>query len=526
VRTVPVVPALSRTRAAVRGRLAQRPGSAAYRRMADVVAALTAGPDATTARLADDDAAVRPRLEALLRGGELDRLWLAHAALRGQLPTASDVERSRRTLALHRVETALDEILAAPRSAGPVEIVTDAVLVDVEHTAQTDLATGIQRVARETVRRWRRDQPVVLMGWNKQQTAFRRLAPREAARAVGEVVGVGATSRADGGGGTLVPWGGSYVLPELAVERERTTRLLAMARYSATSTGVVGFDCVPLTSAETTALGMGSAFAGNLAAVREMDCVATISHGAAAEYRGWKQMLGGAGVTGPRIEPVPLPVEASLPQDSTIDAARSRLLIGSMPMVLCVGSHEPRKNHLAVLHAAELTWRAGVRFSLVFVGGNAWNSERFTRELDELRSAGRAVESISALSDEMLWAGYRLARCVVFPSLNEGFGLPVAEALACGTPVITSNFGSMAEIAAAGGALQVDPRSDADLAAALHRLVTDDALHADLASQARARQGRTWDEYARELWSVLVRPSADRTSRPAQMKPPSDEGAS
>ena len=116
-------------------------------------------------------------------------------------------------------------------------------------------------------------------------------------------------------------------------------------------------------------------------------------------------------------------------------------------------------------------------------------------------------------SDDQLWAAYTLARCTVFPSLDEGFGLPIAESLACGTPVITSNYGSMLELAADGGALLVDPRDDHDIARAIERLVTDDRLHAALREQALGRHDRTWDQYAEEAWDYLVsgkvRPSAD-----------------
>ena len=134
-------------------------------------------------------------------------------------------------------------------------------------------------------------------------------------------------------------------------------------------------------------------------------------------------------------------------------------------MVLCVGSHEPRKNHLAVLHAAELLWREGFAFSLVFIGGNAWRDDRFLEHVERLQDAGRPMVSVRALPDDLLWAAYDLAHCLVFPSLNEGFGLPIAESLASGTPVVTSEFGSMREIAGHGGGLLVDPRDDHAIAA-------------------------------------------------------------
>ena len=99
------------------------------------------------------------------------------------------------------------------------------------------------------------------------------------------------------------------------------------------------------------------------------------------------------------------------------------------------------------------------------MGGNSWNSQAFQATLSGLAAAGRPVESISAASDDLLWGGYRVARFTVFPSLNEGFGLPLAESLACGTPAVTSDFGSMREIVElGGGALLVDPRDDHSVA--------------------------------------------------------------
>ncbi|WNB86315.1 glycosyltransferase [Cellulomonas sp. ATA003] len=169
-----------------------------------------------------------------------------------------------------------------------------------------------------------------------------------------------------------------------------------------------------------------------------------------------------------------------------------------------VGSHEPRKNHLAVLHAAELLWREGIEFSLSFIGGNSWGSDAFTARCAELQSAGRPLQTVSRLPDDVLWAAYRLARCTVFPSFNEGFGLPVAESLAVGTPAVTSSFGSMLELADDGGALTVDPHDDHALAAAIRTLVTDDRVHARLREQASQRSVRTWDMYARETWSALT----------------------
>jgi len=302
----------------------------------------------------------------------------------------------------------------------------------------------------------------------------------------------------------VVPWRATYVVPELAAEPARSLRLRALAELTPNRTGAIGFDCVPITSAETTQLGFAGVFAGNLSAVRHFDRVAAISQAAAAEYSGWRAGLAATGLPGPMVTSVPLPVEAAEPTEDDTATARGRFLIDSVPLVLAIGSHEPRKNHTALLHAAELLWRDGLRFSLTFIGGNSWGSAGFVRRLAELQRAGRPVDTESALSDGQLWAAYRLAHCTVFPSLNEGFGLPVAESLAVGTPVVTSDFGSMRELALEGGALMVDPHDDHDIADALRRLLTDDELHAELSRAALARPVRRWDTYASELWNFLV----------------------
>jgi glycosyltransferase involved in cell wall biosynthesis len=259
-----------------------------------------------------------------------------------------------------------------------------------------------------------------------------------------------------------------------------------------------------MTNAETVADGMAGAFSKYLAAAAHVDRITTISHSSETEYRGWKAMLAGSGQSGPDIRAIPLPVEAPRASDDALREARDLLSVGPLPIVLAVGSHEPRKNHLALLHAAELLWQEGQLFALTFVGGNAWNSERFQARVEQLQALNRPVQTMLALTDDLLWASYRLAFCTVFTSLHEGFGLPVAESLASGTPVITSDFGSMREIAGSGGALLVDPRDDRAMATALRRMLEEPGLRDKLAAEAATLPQRTWDEYATEAWSYLV----------------------
>lgn len=434
-------------------------------------------------------------------------VWLALGVLTGRLPDQTTVVELARAAEFddgRSLWLAVSEMTTDESADWQVRVATDEVLVDVAHTASSVLTTGIQRVARETTRRWLRDHDCTPVSWSRDFQSLRELTPQERERIEQATAVEDVRPRSEAT--VVVPWHGTYVLPELAAEPARSSRLLALAEFSPNRTGVIGFDCVPITSAETTQFGFAGVFAGNLAAVRKFDVIATISQAAGTEYAGWRSMLSAIGVSGPRIEPVQLPVEVAEPTDAEVGAARDRFLVGPLPLVLVVGSHEPRKNHLAVLHAAELLWREGVQFSLSFIGGNSWGGDSFSRRLADLQRQGRPVDSESRLSDGRLWATYALARCTVFPSFNEGFGLPVAESLAVGTPAITSNFGSMLEIAADGGALTVDPHDDRAIAAAMRSLLVDPVVHSRLSAEARNRQARTWDDYAREVWDLLVEP--------------------
>jgi len=443
-----------------------------------------------------------------LRVDQEPQIWLTLAVIAARLPESADVVAVRRLGELSGARAVLAEAIRRMpmENAGrEVEVVTGEVLVDIDHLAQTSLMTGIQRVTHKTVSRWQRDHDLSFVCWTKDYLAIRRTTATETARALGSF---GTTDGHDDTGAdrgmVLIPWKSHYVVPEVALDIPRTKRLLALVLHSGCASAVIGFDLVPLTSSETTASNVPADFMNGLAAIRHVDRVATISEAAHNEYEGWRTMITSIGVTGPEVRTISLPVEASEPSPEQVAATRQRYCVPTVPMVLCVGSHEPRKNHLGVLHAAELLWRDGLEFSLVFVGGNAWNSDRFQRRLAELQAAGRLVEAALGVADDTLWALYRLARCTVFPSLNEGFGLPVAESLAIGTPAVTSNFGSMLEIGAEGGALLVNPRDDRAIAAAVRTLLTDDFTHARLVREAAARPTRNWETYARETWDYMV----------------------
>lgn len=141
----------------------------------------------------------------------------------------------------------------------------------------------------------------------------------------------------------------------------------------------------------------------------------------------------------------------------------------SKPYVLYVGAIEPRKNVDRLLDAWHLL-KPSLReeFDLVVAGATGWQSERTVRRLE----AGiRDIRYLRYVPEQELPGLTAGATAFVYPSLYEGFGFPVAQAMACGVPVITSNNSCLPEIVGPGG-LFVDPRSPIEIAAALERLLT------------------------------------------------------
>lgn len=468
----------------------------------------------------DDPAGeVADLLESMVRAlapqPDNDRVWLLLTAVAAAYPSRGEVDRTRRKLQLLDERPAVLSVLSdtleiaadAGELAAPIDIVRRSVVVDVDHSAKYDLHTGIQRVSRSLMPLWAAEHGVVPAAWTAQSGALRHLCPAELARViewngiagdpetdVGRPVGELAATR------LIVPWRSVLVLVEVP-PAAACDRLAAFGSYSGNRLVVVAHDAIPIVSADMVPSEDTSKFVRFMTAMKFASRVAGVSASAASEIAGFAAALPTQGLTGPTVVEVPL----GAPRAERSAPAEADTGPGSMPTVLVVGSHEPRKNHLAVLHSAELLWREGLRFALVFIGGSGWGDE-FPRRARELQAAGRSILVQRAVTDQELNDAYSTARFSVFPSLHEGFGLPVVESLGHGTPVITSDFGSTAQSGAAGGTLLVDPRDDTALTAAMRTLLTDDDALARLREQIARRPERTWQDYADELWERLVRP--------------------
>lgn len=167
--------------------------------------------------------------------------------------------------------------------------------------------------------------------------------------------------------------------------------------------------------------------------------------------------------------------------------------------VLFVSTIEPRKNLGVLLDAfARLRARGAYDGSLVVVGRVGWKAEETAKRL---RGAG--VVHLDYLPPAQLAAVYAGAELFVFPSIYEGFGFPLLEAMAHGVPSIAARSSSLPEV---GGdaAIYFDPRDDRELEAAMERVLGDGALRADLAARGRAQAARfLWEDAAAKTFEVL-----------------------
>ncbi len=180
--------------------------------------------------------------------------------------------------------------------------------------------------------------------------------------------------------------------------------------------------------------------------------------------------------------------------------------IGDAPYVLSVGTVQPRKNYVRLIRAfAKMREEGGddgrsSALQLLIVGGPGWLYEDVVAEADKHDS----VRLLGFVDDEDLPTLYRGADLFAFPSLYEGFGLPVLEAMACGVPVVCSNASSLPEVAG-DAALLVDPLDVDALSAALHRALEDDELRQAMVDRGLAQATRfTWERSARQLRDVIA----------------------
>jgi glycosyltransferase involved in cell wall biosynthesis len=174
------------------------------------------------------------------------------------------------------------------------------------------------------------------------------------------------------------------------------------------------------------------------------------------------------------------------------------------PYFVIVGTIEPRKNHMLLLQIwREMARRATPPPRLVIVGGRGWENEQVLDMLDRCVSIAPHVAETSNLGSRELAELMAGARAVLAPSFNEGYGLPIVEALALGAPVVASDTEAAREVTQ-GRARLLSPVDGAGWTQEIERLATDDAYHQSLKQRAAGFEAPNWRDYFASLDRFLA----------------------
>jgi glycosyltransferase involved in cell wall biosynthesis len=209
-----------------------------------------------------------------------------------------------------------------------------------------------------------------------------------------------------------------------------------------------------------------------------------------------------------RVEVVPNAIDEAIlehPGEEEMERVRERYQIRGR-FVLYAGNIKPHKNLDRLIAAfGALKQRGGFEDVKLLIIGDEINRYASLRRRMEAAGVRQDVRFFGFVPERTLAALYRLASVFAFPSLYEGFGLPPLEAMACGTPVLTSKISSLPEVVG-DAALLVDPYSVDDIAHGLARLLDDEALRAELVARGRVRVGHfSWERSVAAIHAAYLK---------------------
>ena len=287
------------------------------------------------------------------------------------------------------------------------------------------------------------------------------------------------------------------VLPEIRSEGQ-AVQIRRFAKTYGLKIAAIFYDAIAVLHPELCNAEIVSNHAAYMRGLAACDIVQPISAFSAECLRDfWNR----EGIAGGRIVMNELPGEFGGSRRPDAAAARPAKCV----KILCVSTLEPRKNHFTLLRSClrlqerfpELDW------ALTLVGNKYAGFPEIAAQIQELERRNPRIKWLGVVDDATLLRLYKEATFTVYPSLIEGFGLPVLESLWHGAPCICSGENAIGELAAAGGCLTVNVRDEAALSDAIHRLATDADLFSCLRHEAFNRRFRTWDEYARDFLAAL-----------------------
>ncbi len=379
------------------------------------------------------------------------------------------------------------------------------ILLDLTHTSHTRARTGIQRVCRSLrtaltaagpvtaichdpyLRAWR-----PLQAWEEENLASDEAVPGRGARWPLHAKLSGRGSRLLARRVPALPKGDLLLVPEV-FSAAGAAALPALDAFVQGPRVAVFHDAIALKYPELSPTKTVSRFPSYLHELARFDGVAAVSEDSRdclREFWRW------AGLSQPP------PVEAiTLGLDPpAVPAEATPIARGATPVVLSVGSIEGRKNHVALLEACERLWAQGNVFRLHLIGlSHPQTGRAAVQRIRALQAAGRPVHYDGPVDEARLLAAYRACAFTVYPSLIEGFGLPVLESTSHGKPCVCSAHGALGEATRGGGCVPLDNVDAPSLVIAMDRLLTNAGELARLGQEASRRSFKSWTTYAAEL---------------------------
>ena len=378
-------------------------------------------------------------------------------------------------------------------------------LFDASHTSHTAAQTGIQRVVRalfEELNATGQAEPICydphLEGWRPLGAAETSVL-RDRSGGAGKSRGAKWTLGQKISGASrrwlnrlpALPPASGLICPELFSAKVGAQLRELLAQVAGPRVAIF-YDAIALKFPEYTPPGTVARFPAYLRELLVFDGITAISEDSAASLRDYWRWLGVENA--PPVRAIPLGVEHSVP------AAPGETVTPKILRVLCVCTIEGRKNHVALLEASETLWREGLKFELQLIGmARADTAGAALAKIRELQQAGRPLLFPGAVDESELHAADRKCSFTVYPSLIEGFGMPVLESLQYGKPCICSGAGALGESAHGGGCLPLASVDATTLANTMRRLLREPAELSALATAARTRQLKRWPAYAGEI---------------------------
>ena len=370
-----------------------------------------------------------------------------------------------------------------------------------ESTLQFNGNTGVQRVARQTARAMAKSGvKVVATTWDTEKQSFTPLLPKEIHH--------------------LSKWNGPsteqwhpWVPPSEAPRNSWfmsnemppklgpgiNDQLLKFAKLNDLRTAVTFFDAIPFIFPDLYPAGSAELHYSYMEQLARWDLIFPISMQSAKDmFDLLPESISSELVLNRKLIPLPLPCEFTSAKRN-VDVPVS---INSRPFILMISTFEQRKNHISLLRAMAIAQRSlPFGFDLILVGHPL--EESVVRLVNLYKEILPSMKIVHDASDNQIKEWLDRADFTIFPSVEEGFGLPLVESLWHGKPVICDNQRAINEIAKDGGCLQVDVLNVEQLAEAIVTLATDFDVYRSKCKEIESRLFSTWDNYASTIVSLM-----------------------